>query len=195
MVLEAFEQNTPAVMLYTRMGFQIVRRLYGYTAERIESLSADVQEIDVFEVGKRLTCEGAADLPWQVSGATTIRGGFPAKAYQDRFAPIDPITAIAFAAGKPVLFQFAEHDRFVSAESAAAYFAAALPPKTTTTYPDQEHEMDGQFVQNDRLNFLRQYLSFGYDPTPDPSPNSGRGENKNKTWRCSDRENLSEAGI
>ena len=82
-VLEAFEQNTRAVALYKGMGFEIVRRLYGYTADQIEARgAAEAQEIDPLEFGKQVAREGAANLPWQVSGATFMRSGAPAKAYQ-----------------------------------------------------------------------------------------------------------------
>jgi len=94
MVLEAFEQNTPAVALYQRMGFEIVRRLYGYNADRIDAqiVAPELHEIDVVEFGKRVVGEGAVDLPWQVSGANFLRSGFPAKAYQlgEAFAVVIP---------------------------------------------------------------------------------------------------------
>lgn len=95
MVLEAFEQNVRAVALYKAIGFEIVRRLYGYTADQIEARgAAEAQEIDPVELGKQVTREGLANLPWQISGATFMRSGAPAKAYQlgEAFALVIPST-------------------------------------------------------------------------------------------------------
>jgi GNAT superfamily N-acetyltransferase len=92
MALEAFEQNTPAVKLYSRMGFTIVRRLYGYKGDPVRGEASDVLEIDTTEVGKRIAYEGADDLPWQVSGAAVLRLSAPFRAYRvgDAYAVIQP---------------------------------------------------------------------------------------------------------
>jgi len=82
------------------------------------------------------------------------------QAYRDQFAPIDPITGIPYAEGKPILFQFAQQDVYVSEEARDEFFSAALPPKLRTVYPDQGHAMDGRFVQADRLRFLREHLGL-----------------------------------
>ncbi|MFN8529245.1 MAG: prolyl oligopeptidase family serine peptidase [Anaerolineae bacterium] len=78
--------------------------------------------------------------------------------YQHHFSFIDPITAIPSIEGKPVLFQFGQHDEYVSTEAAEEFFSAALPPKLRQVYSDQGHPMDSAFVQGDRLRFLRTYL-------------------------------------
>lgn len=83
MVLEAFEKNTPAVELYKRLGFTIVRRLMGYDASAIDGVeSPDLKEIDIYEMAKVVMGHGAADLPWQVSGTAIARSGAPSRAYQ-----------------------------------------------------------------------------------------------------------------
>lgn len=83
MVLEAYEENTPAVNLYKRMGFEIVRRLIGYTAPSLNTKThPDLQELDVLQVAKIVMYYGAADLPWQMSGTAVARSGPPARAYQ-----------------------------------------------------------------------------------------------------------------
>lgn len=86
MVLEAFEQNSPAVKLYSRMGFRIVRRLYGYKGAAVSGgemdAAAEPREIDVAEVGARIAREGLPNLPWQVAGAAVLRMSAPFKAYE-----------------------------------------------------------------------------------------------------------------
>lgn len=85
------------------------------------------------------------------------------QALRDQFAPIDPITAIPYAEGKPILFQFGGNDPYVPTEAAEEFYAAGLPPKLNQAYPDQGHAMDSAFVQSDRLRFLRRYLSLNDD--------------------------------
>jgi GNAT superfamily N-acetyltransferase len=81
--LEAFEQNIRAVKLYTRVGFRVLRRLYGYTAETIPAVTApELTEVDISEVAQRIIREGLADLPWQVSGTALARHGMPNRAYR-----------------------------------------------------------------------------------------------------------------
>jgi GNAT superfamily N-acetyltransferase len=83
LVLEAFEKNTPAVELYKRLGFTVVRRLMGYDAGTIEGISAtDIKEIDIYELAKIVMHHGVSDLPWQVSGTALARVGAPNRAYQ-----------------------------------------------------------------------------------------------------------------
>jgi ribosomal protein S18 acetylase RimI-like enzyme len=83
MALEVFEQNTRAVRLYQGLGFQVVRRLYGYTATGLPgAASGDLHEIDIYEAARMIVCYGGDDLPWQVSGLAIARGGFPDRAYQ-----------------------------------------------------------------------------------------------------------------
>jgi len=82
MVLEAFEQNTRAVKLYQKAGFQIVQRLYGYHAEQLPGeTAAHLRESDCYTVAKALVQWGDADLPWQISGTTMARLGHPNRAY------------------------------------------------------------------------------------------------------------------
>jgi ribosomal protein S18 acetylase RimI-like enzyme len=82
MVLEAFEQNTPAVKLYQRAGFAVVQRLYGYQADHLPGqTSTGLREGDCYEVAKWLVQWGESDLPWQVAGTTIARLGHPNRAY------------------------------------------------------------------------------------------------------------------
>jgi ribosomal protein S18 acetylase RimI-like enzyme len=89
MVLEAYEQNTPAVRLYLRTGFTIVQRLYGYTAQGLSGLTAtelagldELAEVDIYEVGKLIVEHGESNLPWQVSGTSIARLGLPYRAFR-----------------------------------------------------------------------------------------------------------------
>ena len=66
MVLEVIEQNEPAGRLYEKYGFQIVRRLIGLLRnDAIEAEAADLQELDLREMGRLISQWGLSDLPWQ----------------------------------------------------------------------------------------------------------------------------------
>lgn len=88
-LLEVIEQNTRAVRLYEGVGFEIMRRLVGYSVENPAGATAALQEIDVYEAGRVVVQHGAADLPWQLAGATLMRLTPPDLAYA-----LDGATAI-----------------------------------------------------------------------------------------------------
>ncbi len=83
MVLEVIETNEPAVRLYKKFGFQIVRRLISLIRkEANEELKSDLQEIDLRKVGQLILQHGLPDLPWQLSGETIALLNPPARAYR-----------------------------------------------------------------------------------------------------------------
>lgn len=83
MVLEVIEQNEPAVKLYQKSGFQVVRRLIGLIRkEAVENGKNDLQEIDLREMGSLVSEHGLQDLPWQLSGETIAQLNPPACAYR-----------------------------------------------------------------------------------------------------------------
>jgi predicted esterase len=65
----------------------------------------------------------------------------PGPVYVAGMAPLDPVTWLPSAAGRPVLLQFAGHDQYVPADVAAEISRAAGAAATTTTY-DTGHELD-----------------------------------------------------
>jgi cephalosporin-C deacetylase-like acetyl esterase len=75
---------------------------------------------------------------------------------RDELAPLDPVRHLAAVAPAPVLFQFADKDRFVPREAADALVAAAGGPKTAKFY-DCGHEMNRQAAE-DRVAWLLQVL-------------------------------------
>lgn len=78
MTLEAFEQNLPAVSLYSRMGFHIIRRLYGFTSDPRSAPSApQLSYANIADIGRQVLIGGLHDLPWQISGPGLIRLGTP----------------------------------------------------------------------------------------------------------------------
>ncbi|MBN2117868.1 MAG: GNAT family N-acetyltransferase [Anaerolineales bacterium] len=85
MVLEVIEQNEPAVRLYRRYGFQVVRRLLGFTRrgrEAEEHGKSTLYKIDLREMGQLISKHGSPDLPWQLSGESIARMNPPACAYR-----------------------------------------------------------------------------------------------------------------
>jgi GNAT superfamily N-acetyltransferase len=82
MWLEVIEQNEPAVKLYQKCGFQIVRRLIGFVRQNaVEEEKGPLQEIDLREMGRLISQHGLSDLPWQLSGESIAEMNPPARAY------------------------------------------------------------------------------------------------------------------
>jgi ribosomal protein S18 acetylase RimI-like enzyme len=81
MSLEVIEQNEPAVKLYQKSGFQIVRRLVGLSRTGVEEGKSLLQEIDLHEMGRLISQHGLSDLPWQLSGESIAQMNPPARAY------------------------------------------------------------------------------------------------------------------
>lgn len=85
MVLEVIEQNEAAVRLYQRSGFQVVRRLIGFTCKGRNAPPGeknDMQEIDLREMSRLILQHGWSDLPWQLSGESIAQMNPPARAYR-----------------------------------------------------------------------------------------------------------------
>ncbi|HKI04484.1 MAG TPA: GNAT family N-acetyltransferase [Thermoanaerobaculia bacterium] len=82
-VLEVIEQNTPAVALYTKVGFLPRRRLIGYRCEPGPGSDspARLQEIDPLEFARIAAREGEPDLPWMLTAETLSAAAPPARAY------------------------------------------------------------------------------------------------------------------
>lgn len=82
MSLEVIEQNEPAVKLYQKSGFQIVRRLISLIRKDAhEKEKSILQEIDLREMGRLIFQYGLSDLPWQLSGESIGQMTPPARAY------------------------------------------------------------------------------------------------------------------
>jgi ribosomal protein S18 acetylase RimI-like enzyme len=83
MWLEVIEQNEPAVKLYQKYGFQIVRRLIGFIRQdAVEKEKGALQEIDLRAMGRLISQHGLSDLPWQLSSESIAEMNPPARAYQ-----------------------------------------------------------------------------------------------------------------
>lgn len=83
MCLEVIEQNGPALKLYQKSGFQIVRRLIGLIRkEAVEKEKSTLQEIDLREMGRLISQHGLPDLPWQLSSESIAQLNPPARAYR-----------------------------------------------------------------------------------------------------------------
>jgi len=84
LVLEVIEQNDPAVKLYRKCGFEVVRRLIGFSykdnGEKTDG--TPLPEIDLRTVGALILQHGLPDLPWQLAGETIAHLNPPARAFQ-----------------------------------------------------------------------------------------------------------------
>lgn len=83
LVLEVFEQNTPAVELYRSLGFRTGRRLVGYRWEPVtlEGPAGELREIDPLELARIAGREGEPGLPWMLAAETLSAATAPARAY------------------------------------------------------------------------------------------------------------------
>ncbi|HEX6372031.1 MAG TPA: GNAT family N-acetyltransferase [Longimicrobium sp.] len=88
LLLEVFEQNTPALQLYTSLGFQAGRRLVGYRWEPVplDGPADALREMDALELARIVQREGEPDLPWMLVGETFAAAITPTRAFalQDR---------------------------------------------------------------------------------------------------------------
>ena len=83
MVLEVIEQNIPAVRVYQKYGFQMVRRLLSFVRKDTQQAGADIlPETDLRELGHMILQYGLSDLPWQLSGESVAQMNPPARAYR-----------------------------------------------------------------------------------------------------------------
>src|SRR5215216_101482 len=89
MVLEVIEQNKPAVHLYEKCSFAIVRRLIGFLRkDAVEEGTPQLTEIDLREAARLVSQHGLPDLPWQLSAETLAQMNPPARAYRNREASV-----------------------------------------------------------------------------------------------------------
>ena len=80
-------------------------------------------------------------------------------AYRAQISAIDPVLYVPLLAPAPILFQFAAHDEYVSAEEAAEYYAAAAVPKHMATY-NAGHDLHTAEVAADRVAWIARKLSI-----------------------------------
>ena len=83
-LLEVFENNTPAVKLYEGLGFEPLRRLVGYhhgpggaAPDGADTLS----ELDPLDLARIVAREGEANLPWMLAAETLSGSVSPARAF------------------------------------------------------------------------------------------------------------------
>lgn len=84
LVLEVFEENTPALSLYAGLGFRTERRLVGYWRERDEVAPKSpekLSELNPLDFARVVAREGEVDLPWMLTAETLSASTPPARAY------------------------------------------------------------------------------------------------------------------
>lgn len=158
LVLEVIEQNHPAVRLYQKLGFQTQRRLVGYRTQALEGQAAEgLQEVDIREVARLLSCYATPDLPWQLSGESLAQGGWPnlgyrlGEAYGAISNPEQPQITLRALVVPP------EARRRGAATALVQALAAKYPGKTWAVPPIwPEETATGLF---EKLGFTREALS------------------------------------
>lgn len=82
MVLEVIVQNEPAVHLYEKCGFEIVRRLISMIRrDATENQTRALVEMDIREASRFLSQYGLSNLPWQLSSESLAQLNPPSRAY------------------------------------------------------------------------------------------------------------------
>lgn len=81
------------------------------------------------------------------------------QAYVDALSPINPERFVGHAAPARILFQFAKHDRFISARAAADFEKAASEPRETKWY-FTSHEFGDEDSARDRREWLSRQLAL-----------------------------------
>ncbi|HEY6581826.1 MAG TPA: GNAT family N-acetyltransferase [Rubrobacter sp.] len=84
MLLEVFEHNTPAVDLYTGLGFSPLRRLVGYHSQTsgADPDAADtLLDLDPLDFARVVAREGEVGLPWMLTAETLSGAVPPARAF------------------------------------------------------------------------------------------------------------------
>jgi ribosomal protein S18 acetylase RimI-like enzyme len=81
-LLEVFEQNPNAVRLYRSVGFQRVRRLFGYERPPSVEPFEPLVEIDPLEVSRIAAREGETGLPWMLEPETFAARVAPSRAFR-----------------------------------------------------------------------------------------------------------------
>lgn len=77
MELEVILGNEPAITVYQRAGFQVIRKLYSYKAENPEGIKSEFEILDIREIANKIAATGFPKLPWQLSAETIAHYGPP----------------------------------------------------------------------------------------------------------------------
>ncbi len=83
-----------------------------------------------------------------------------ADAYKLAVKDVDPIGYVGHTAPASLLFQFANNDKYISRETADAFFGAASKPKEVKWY-DATHDLNIDAARNDRREWLTRQLRLG----------------------------------
>ncbi|WP_143017095.1 hypothetical protein [Catalinimonas alkaloidigena] len=84
--------------------------------------------------------------------------------YRQALASVDPEQFVAQAAPAALLFQFAQHDIYISHDVANAFYEIASQPKTQLWY-NAPHDMDLEAARRDRHLWLQPHLNLAPFPT------------------------------
>jgi dienelactone hydrolase len=79
-------------------------------------------------------------------------------AYRAQLAPLDPLQYLRRSHAHDYLYQFALHDKYVSADDARAFFEASPAPKALCFY-DDGHALRSKTAVDDRVDWLVQRLT------------------------------------
>lgn len=141
MTLEVIEQNTPAVRLYEKSGFQKIRRLLGFIGQpNVQAADDSLHQVDVREVAGALTAYGPDDLPWQLSGETLAQAGPPGIAFRSNTAWIALANPDAATVIIRAIVTLPEARRRGAATALVCRVMAQYPGKTwrvTPTFPEE----------------------------------------------------------
>jgi ribosomal protein S18 acetylase RimI-like enzyme len=81
LTLEVIEQNERGVRLYQSMGMRPLRRLVGYRGDMLAGTPSALEQVDPYEVARRVGAWQPVDLAWPCTGETLAAQGPPGVGY------------------------------------------------------------------------------------------------------------------
>ena len=173
MELEVIEQNEPGVRLYRKSGFEVMRRLVGFSLANPQAAFGEaLQEISLREAGQAVTRHGLPDLPWQISGESLAHQTPPARAFC-----LGPAYA---AISNPEMKDIALHSLVVEEQARGKGHALRLLSALFANYPEKSwrvpahcpEEVGGFFekagFQKEKLSQFQMARSLRAESTASP---------------------------
>ncbi len=150
-VLEVIEQNTPAVKLYQKFGFKIIRRLHGFELNNPklkETIDNKIEESNLSSLLIFLLQNSSINLPWQISMPNLIKFNTP-----DRVLKTDKAFAVISDPEKETIAI-----KTLIPKDGKIEFAEGLLRRLFTLYPEKIWKANVHYPEE----FMPLFKQFGF---------------------------------